>query len=146
LGAYQHTTNRDNVFNQTDFTYKTLVGPTFHTVGFGTEFGRQTGVDIRNTGDFPSATPFGLNKTIVMNPFAPTYFGPVTFIHHYSNTDIGDGVTSADSNSKYTLNIQSAYVRDTVDITRYLQLIGAVRFDRFDMSALDMNTNISRGR
>ena len=23
LGAYQHTTNRDNFFNQTDFTYKT---------------------------------------------------------------------------------------------------------------------------
>ena len=29
LGAYnQHTTNRDNIFNQTDFTYKTWVGPT----------------------------------------------------------------------------------------------------------------------
>jgi catecholate siderophore receptor len=147
LGAYQHTTNRDNVFNQTDFTYKTFVGPTHHTVGFGTEFGRQTGVDIRNTGDFPSATSaIGLSNTILRNPFAPTYFGPVTFIHHFTATDIGDGVKAADSNSKYGLNIQSGYVRDTVDVTRYLQLIGAVRYDRFDMSALDMNTNINRAR
>jgi catecholate siderophore receptor len=147
LGAYQHTTNRDNVFNQTDFVYKTPVGPTFHTVGFGTEFGRQTGVDIRNTGDFPTtANAFGLTNTITKDPFAPTYFGPVTFIHHSSATDIGDGVKAADSNSKYGLNIQSGYVRDTVDITRYLQLIGAVRYDRFDMSATDMNTGINRAR
>jgi catecholate siderophore receptor len=140
LGAYNHTTNRDNVFNQTDFVYKTWFGGMFHTVGFGTEFGRQTGVDIRNTGIFPNGT-----NTIVMNPFAPTYFGPVNFIHHF-NGAAGDGVTTADSNSKYALNVQSGYFRDTIDITKMLQLIAAVRYDRFDMSALDMNTNINRAR
>ena len=140
LAAYQHTTDRDNVFNQTDFIYKTFTGPLFHTVGFGTEFGRQTGVDIRNTGIFPNGT-----NTIIANPFAPTYFGPVTFIHHFTGTNT-DGVTTADSNSKYQLNIESAYVRDTVEITRWLQLIGGARFDRFDMSALDMNTNTNRAR
>jgi catecholate siderophore receptor len=142
LGAYQHTTNRDNLFNQTDFTYKTPFGGFFHTVGFGTEVGRQTGVDIRNTGIFPNGT-----NTIMMNPFAPTYFGPVTFVHHFvANPASPDGVTAADSNSKYTLNVQSAYFRDTVDISKGLQFIGAVRYDRFDMAALDMNTAINRGR
>jgi catecholate siderophore receptor len=145
LGAYNHQTDRDNIFNQTDFTYKTWVGALHHTLGFGTEFGRQTGVDIRNTGVFPNGTPTGIN-TITMNPFAPTYFGPVTFVHHFTNTNIGDGVTTADSNSKYALNVQSGYFRDTIDISRGLQLIGAVRYDRFDMSALDMNTNIQRAR
>jgi catecholate siderophore receptor len=145
LGAYQHTTNRDNLFNQTDFTYKTAFGGFFHTVGFGTEVGRQTGVDIRNTGVFPNGTPTGTN-TILMNPFAPTYFGPVTFVHHYTNTNIGDGVTAADSNSSYALNVQSAYFRDTVEISRGLQFIGAARYDRFDMSAVDMNTGINRAR
>jgi catecholate siderophore receptor len=142
LGAYQHTTNRDNVFNQTDFVYKTNTGPALHTVAFGTEFGRQTGVDIRNTGIFPST---GTN-TIMMNPFAPTYFGTVDFIHHSTFVNNGDGVTTADSNSSYRLNIESAYVRDTVEITRWIQLIGGVRFDRYDMSALDMNTGINRAR
>jgi catecholate siderophore receptor len=145
LGAYQHWTNRDNIFNQTDFTYKTATGPVFHTVGFGTEFDRQTGVDIRNTGVFPNGTPTGIN-TITQNPFAPTYFGPVTFVHHFTAVNNGDGVKSPDSNSKYGLNIQSAYLRDTIEISRGLQLIAGARFDRFDMSALDMNTNISRGR
>jgi catecholate siderophore receptor len=147
LGAYQHTTNRDNVFNQTDFVYKTMVENFHHTIGFGTEFGRQTGVDIRNTGDFPNPTsPIGLSNTITVNPFAPTYFGPVTFVHHSTARDIGDGVKAADSNSRYGLKVQSAYLRDTIDISRGLQLIGAARYDRFDMSALDMNTNIQRGR
>jgi catecholate siderophore receptor len=145
LGAYQHQTDRDNVFNQTDFVYKTSTGPALHTIGFGTEFGQQRGVDIRNTGLFPNGTPTGIN-TIVANPFAPTYFGPVTFVHHFTAVNNGDGVTAADSNSSYRLNIESAYVRDTVEITRWFQLIGGVRFDRFDMSALDMNTNINRTR
>ena len=73
-------------------------------------------------------------NTIVANPFAPTYFGPSLS----STTSVpcnGDGVTAADSNSKYGLNVKSAYARDTVEITRWLQLIGGVRFDRFDMSA-----------
>jgi catecholate siderophore receptor len=140
LGAYQHHTDRNNAFDQTDFTYKVATGPVFHTVGFGTEFGNQYGVDIRNTGDFPNGT-----NTIVENPFAPAYFGPVTFIHHSTATN-ADGVTTPDSNSKYNLDIQSGYVRDTLEITRALQIIGGVRFDRYDMSALDMNTNINRGR
>ncbi|WP_223975261.1 TonB-dependent siderophore receptor [Bradyrhizobium sp. RD5-C2] len=140
LGAYQHTTNRDNVFNQTDFTYKTWTGPLFHTVGFGTEFGRQSGVDIRNTGVFPNGT-----NTIVQNPFAPTYFGAVTFLHHFTGTNT-DGVTTPDSNSRYALNIQSGYVRDTIEISRAVQIIAGARFDRFDMSATDMNTNTNRGR
>lgn len=140
LGAYQHTTNRDNVFNQTDFTYKGWTGPVFHTVGFGTEFGRQTGVDIRNTGVFPNGT-----NTIVQNPFAPTYFGPVTFVHHPSAVN-ADGVTTPDSNSKYGLNIKSGYLRDTIELSRFLQVIAGARFDRFEMSALDMNTNINRNR
>ncbi len=55
--AYQHTTNRENLFNDTDFTYKAFTGPIFHTLGFGTEFGRQTGVDLRNTGFFPVIRP-----------------------------------------------------------------------------------------
>jgi catecholate siderophore receptor len=144
LGAYQHWTNRDNVFNQTDFIYKTNTGPALHTIGFGTELGRQTGVDIRNTGDFPTANG-GLSNTFLANPFAPTYFGPVTFIHHPTATN-PDGVTSADSNSKYQLFVDSAYVRDTVEITRWIQLIGGLRFDHFDMAATDMNTNTFRSR
>jgi catecholate siderophore receptor len=118
LAAYQHTTNRTNAFNQTDFVYKSVTGPLFHTLAFGTEFGRQAGTDVRNTGIFPNGT-----TTTIANPFAPTYFGSVNFVHQYPRAFL-PGVTSADSNSNYRLYIEPGYVRDTIEIMRWLQLIG----------------------
>jgi catecholate siderophore receptor len=138
--AYNHQTNRDNTFNDTDFIYKAYTGPLFHTIGFGTQFGRQTGIDVRNTGLFPNGT-----NTEVDSAFAATYFGPINFVHQFPGA-FSPGVTTPDSNSKYTLNTQSAYARDTIEITRFLQVIAAARFDRFDESAFDMNTNTNRNR
>jgi catecholate siderophore receptor len=132
LAAYQNTTNRENAFNQTDFTYKTITGPVLHTVTFGTEFGRQTGISLRNTGFFPEN---GLANTITVNPFAPTYFGPVVFNH-----------IATDANSKYRLNIASGYVQDQIEVTRWLQFIAGARYDSFELSALDQNTGIQRSR
>jgi catecholate siderophore receptor len=139
--AYNHTTNRENAFNQTDFIYKTMTGPVHHTVAFGTEFGRQTGIDLRNTGIFTST---GRN-TAPGNAFDPTFLGTVNFIHHAGAVN-ADGVTAADSNSKYRLNIESAYAQDQIDVTRWLQLIAGARVDRFEFSATDENTAIFRTR
>ena len=138
--AYNHTTNRDNTFNDTDFIYKAYTGPLFHTIGFGTQFGTQTGIDVRNTGLFPNGT-----NTQVDSAFAPTYFGPINFVHQFLGF-FSPGITTPDSNSKYTLHTQSFYARDTIEITRYLQLLPAFRVDRFNETALDMNTNILRNR
>jgi catecholate siderophore receptor len=129
--AYQHTTNRENVFNQTDWTYKTTTGPVHHTLAFGTEFGHQSGIDLRNTGNFPNGT-----TTITDNAFSnPTYLGPISFVHQ-----------GTDSNSRYTADVQSVYARDTVDVFRWLQLIGGARWDRFALDAVDYNTNTDRQR
>jgi catecholate siderophore receptor len=39
--AYNHETDRENLFNQTDFVFKGSAGPIFHTMAFGTEFERR---------------------------------------------------------------------------------------------------------
>src|SRR5436305_13281058 len=78
LNAYQNTTSRENAFNQTDFVYKTATGPVLHSIAFGTEFGRQSGLSLRNSGAFPNN---GNQAFDVINPFNPTYFGPVLFNH-----------------------------------------------------------------
>lgn len=66
-------------FLQSDrFRLQDSNGLVFHTVAFGTEYGRQTGLSQRNTGLFPNNG----NKTYdIVNPFNPTYFGPVNFTH-----------------------------------------------------------------
>ncbi|RZN31383.1 TonB-dependent siderophore receptor [Bradyrhizobium sp. Leo121] len=132
LNAYQNDTPRENVFNQTDFIYKTATGPVFHTVAFGTEFGRETGLSRRDSGIFPNN---GNRAFDVVNPFNPTYFGPVLFTH-----------LPSDANSKYRLNIASGYVQDQIEATRWLQFFLGARYDSFDLSAFDFNTNINRSR
>jgi catecholate siderophore receptor len=132
LNAYNNYTPRENAFNQTDFIYKTMTGPVRHTVAFGTEFGRQTGLSLRNSGVFPNNAN---NPYDIVNPFNPTYFGPVVFRH-----------LATDANSKYRLNIASGYVQDQIEVTRWLQFLLGARYDSFDLSALDQNTNITRNR
>jgi catecholate siderophore receptor len=130
--VYQNATNRNNLFNQTDFTYKGVTGPVRHTLTFGTEFGLQAGLAQRDTGFFPQN---GGANTIIVNPLAPTFFGPVVFNH-----------IATDASSRSDLYVQSGYVQDQIDLTRWLQLIAGVRYDRFDFTALDQNTNITRSR
>ena len=132
LNAYQNYTPRENAFNQTDFVYKTMTGPVRHTIAFGTEFGRQTGLSLRNSGVFPynANNPFD-----IVNPFNPTYFGPVVFKH-----------LATDANSKYRLNIASGYAQDQIEVTRWLQFLVGARYDSFDLSALDLNTVTQRNR
>jgi catecholate siderophore receptor len=132
LNAYENYTPRENAFNQTDFIYKTATGPVLHTVAFGTEFGRQTGLSLRNSGQFPLN---GGASWVTVNPFNPTYFGPVTFNH-----------LASDAKSKYQLNVASGYAQDQIELTRWLQLLVGARYDSFDLTALDMNTNIQRSR
>jgi catecholate siderophore receptor len=132
LNAYQNDTPRENAFNQTDFVYKTATGPVFHTIAFGTEFGRQTGLSRRDSGVFPNN---GNQAFDVVNPFNPTYFGPVVFSH-----------IATDANSKYRLNIASGYTQDQIELTRWLQLFVGARYDSFNFSAFDFNTNTLRDR
>jgi catecholate siderophore receptor len=132
LNTYNNYTPRENAFNQTDFIYKTVTGPVRHTIAFGTEFGRQTGLSLRNSGVFPNNAN---NPFDIVNPFSPTYFGPVVFRH-----------LATDANSKYRLNIASGYVQDQIEVTRWLQFLVGARYDSFDLSALDQNTNIQRNR
>src|SRR5436305_5784037 len=132
LNAYQNTTNRENAFNQTDFVYKTSTGPVLHTIAFGTEFGRQSGISLRNSGIFPNNGNLAFD---VVNPFNPSYFGPVVFSH-----------IPTDASSKYRLNIASGYAQDQIELTRWLQLFLGARYDSFDLSALDRNSNTLRNR
>jgi len=132
LSAYRNMTNRENLFNQTDFTYKTYTGPIFHTIAFGTEFGRQTGLSKRDTGQFVST---GTTSSEPLDPFNPTYFGQVNFNH-----------LSSDNFGKYQVNIASAYAQDQIDVTRWLQLFMGARFDSFGLDATNLNDNSFRSR
>lgn len=117
LSGYNTATQRNNVFNQTDVTLLANTGSIRHTFLFGAEFGRQSTTNFRETAFFNNLV------TSINVPFAnPTDFTPVTF---------RQAATDADNHPVNT--IAATYVQDQVNLSRFVQLVGGLRFDRFDM-------------
>jgi catecholate siderophore receptor len=124
LAAYNNRSDRENLFNQTDFTYKVETGWLRHTLLGGFELGRQTGLSFRQDGFF-ATTGTG---TLSVNPLFPVTAVPVTFRN------------VAGANNTYRLGLGALYVQDQIEIGDHLQIVGGLRFDRFDLSSRDRRT------
>ena len=118
LTSYNNATNRTNLFNQTDVTSVVSTGPLRHTVLLGAEFGRQLTDNFRATGFFNNTA------TSVLVPFSdPEIFTPVTYRQ-----------SATDADNHLTTNVAAAYAQDQIALSPHLQVIGGVRFDRFDLT------------
>jgi catecholate siderophore receptor len=118
LTAYNNATGRDNVFNQTDAVYSLATGPVKHTLLAGVELGWQATDNFRNTGFFDDAT------TAIQVPFdAPTTTTPVTF--RQSPTDAFNHLDT---------KVAASYLQDQADFGAHFQVVGGLRFDRFDIT------------
>ena len=117
LTAYNNATDRTNVFNQTDVTYVARTGAVRHTLLGGAEFGRQVSDNLRSTGFFNNTA------TSVSVPFdAPAISTPVTFRQN-----------ATDADNRVRTNVAAAFVQDQVELSSRLQVVGGIRFDRFDL-------------
>jgi catecholate siderophore receptor len=117
LSAYNNATERLNIFNQTDLIYGISTGRVRHTLLAGAELGRQLTDNFRNTGFFNDTA------TSINAPYAnPTISTPMTFRQ-----------SATDANNHLITNIGSAYAQDQMDVSRYIQLVVGMRFDRFDL-------------
>ncbi len=117
LTAYNNATDRTNLFNQTDVTTIASTGSVRHTLLAGLEVGRQVTDNFRNTGFFNNTA------TTILVPYgAPTITTPVTF---------RQAVTDADNHLR--TNVAATYVQDQVEVSPHVQLLGGLRFDRFDL-------------
>jgi len=118
LTAYNNATDRTNFFNQTNITSVVSTGRLRHTILIGGEVGLQLTDNFRNTGFFNNTT------TSVLVPFAsPTIFTPVTFRQ-----------SATDADNHLTTNLAAAYAQDQLALSQHLQVVGGLRFDRFDLT------------
>ena len=132
LSAYNNETDRQNIFNQTDLTYKLVLGWSRHTLLGGAEVGRQNGLSFRQDGYFNNlALPNGNPAPFLVDPRNPTTYALVTFRQNPNGTN---------ANNTYNLNLAAAYLQDQIEITRYLQFILGLRFDRFDLESQNRTT------
>jgi catecholate siderophore receptor len=117
MTAYNNSTQRRNLFNQTDATYFASTGGVKHTLLLGTELSTQATQNFRNTGFFNNTS------TSILVPFAdPLISTPVTF---------RQGAT--DANNHVMANVAAGLVQDQIQLTPRLQLLAGLRFDYFDL-------------
>lgn len=128
--AYNNAIDRENITNQTDVTKTFKMGELKHTALIGGEITRQRSSAFRNTGFFNNATTF-LNVPVGN----PVTLDPITF---------RQSATDADNNNE--VNVYAGYLQDQVDINKYLQVIGGVRYDIFDMDFHNNRTGGNFGR
>ena len=117
LSAYDNATQRLNIFNQTDVSGTIFTGKIRHMLLGGVEVGRQLTDNFRNTGFF------NITATSLQVPYAnPTILTPLTF---------RQSATDADNHLK--TNLGATYVQDQLRLSRYVQVVGGLRVDRFDL-------------
>ena len=122
ISAYNNRNERDNLFNQADFTRKFTSGSMEHTVLAGFELGHQASDNLRNTGFFGNATSATVAAT---DPFAiATSFRP----------------NGTDANNNVKARIAAVYLQDLVELTPSWKLLAGLRFDHFKTKFDDRRT------
>ena len=118
LTAYNNATARLNIFNQTDVSFTASTARIRHTFLAGAEFGRQITDNFRNTGFFNNTA------TSVLAPLAnPVIATPVTYRQ-----------SATDADNHIRTRVSATYAQDQMDLSRYVQLVLGLRFDRFDLN------------
>ncbi|NBO18594.1 MAG: TonB-dependent receptor, partial [Proteobacteria bacterium] len=121
---------RDTFSNQTDLTKKFEMGGIRHTALVGTEITQQQTNGLRQTAFFNNAT-----TSVTVPASNPITLAPITFRQN-----------ATDANSHSEVRVHGMYVQDQLELNKYLQLIGGVRYDRFDISYRDNRTGTRLSR
>lgn len=117
LSSYNSRQPRRNIFNQTDLTYVLSTGRVRHTLLAGAEVGRQVMDNFRNTGFFNNTA------TSILVPFG----NPVT------DTAVTFRQNATDADNHVRVNVAATYAQDQIELSRQVQLVAGLRFDRFDL-------------
>jgi catecholate siderophore receptor len=115
VAAYNNATQRDNIFNQTDFLYTLNTGPLKHELMAGVEYGRQVTDNFRNTGFFGTERP----TVTLLNPI---FRDPVTFRQN-----------ATDANNHGVVEVAAVYLQDQITILPQVKAVLGIRYDNFDL-------------
>jgi len=130
LTAYNNATRRDNLFNQTDAVVSLATGTVTHTLLAGVEVGNQDTDNFRRTGFFNDTA------TSIQVPYsAPTTATPVTFRQN-----------ATDADNHLDAKVAATYVQDQVAFGQKVQVVGGLRFDRFDLTYHNNRNGDTLGR
>ncbi|MEO7635308.1 MAG: TonB-dependent siderophore receptor [Sphingomicrobium sp.] len=124
LGAYNSVNDRTNAFSQTDLIWNTRLAGIEQTLLLGFEIGREKSRNHRMTGSFASgsAVPVG----------DPTVAADVIF-----------GSAPSDANNRTRASVAALYVQDQIRLSRAVEIVAGLRFDRFTLKLADLRASAS---
>ena len=132
LSGYNNAQARDNWIGQANLVWKGRTGPIGHTLLAGVEIGDQSTDSERHNALF--AKSGGGTATAAVVALAPVLTLPViTF----------NGTATA---SKTRVTSKSAYLQDQIELAPWLQIIGGLRYDRFEIAATNLINSAVTGR
>ena len=118
ISAYNNTTARRNLFNQTDLVWETTTGAIRHTVLAGTEFGRQVTDNQRMTGYFGAP---GSTTTSIRVPLASPTTSEIPLFRP----------SASDADNHGVARVAAVYLQDQVEFSPQWQAILGLRYDDF---------------
>ena len=127
ISAYNNGTVRRNLFNQTDVTVTQQTGRIGHTILAGVELGRQETDNLRLTGFFHTVSPTTTTVSVALeNPVTslPVEFRP----------------SATDANNHGTATAAAVYAQDQVALSKQIQAVLGVRYERFDVDFVNNRT------
>jgi catecholate siderophore receptor len=127
LSGYSSTTQRRNVFNQTDLVFSQRTGAIGHTLLTGAEVGRQTTTNRRLTAYFPTVSPTTTSLTLPLDN--PTTDLPAEF-----------RATATDANNDGVATVAALYVQNQMTLSPAVQVIVGARYDKFAVDLTDNRT------
>ena len=118
LSGYNRDSPRTNVFSQNDFIYRFETTPEIkHQWLNGFEAGNQKSYNGIN---FPCFNLDCQTPSLDTPYFMPTVYNPISFIN---------AVQKRNTN----LDLAAAYSQDQIAITKFIDVIAGIRYDRFDL-------------
>ncbi|MXP13281.1 TonB-dependent siderophore receptor [Altererythrobacter confluentis] len=131
LTGYRDVTARENLIGQANLVWETGTGSVDHTIMIGLEAGWQDTQNSRQNVLFD--TGFGLASAATV-PLARQIFVPPV--------SLTDPARIRDSQ----LETLSLYAQDQIKIGDHLELVGGVRWDRFDLDTVELLSGVAGSR
>ena len=136
LAAYNDTTLRQNLFSQTDFVWESTLGGVEQTILFGFELGRQETSNRRRNGFFQrDLTGRPIDSGSLLVPVASSTINAELIFRPVNTNALR--APSAFNESETT--IAALYLQDQIRLSSAFEIVAGVRFDRFELDALNLN-------
>jgi catecholate siderophore receptor len=130
IEAYRDTTERENLFSQTDLVWQATTGPVSHVLLAGFEYGDQDTRNERINGFFTGVPTTSGGRRTVIDLADPIRVPNVEF--RRGSAFAGNRAVATDA------ELLAFYLQDQLSLGEHVDLIAGIRYDRFKLDVQNL--------